>query len=166
MNIELTWYGHSTLGLKTGSHTLLVDPFFSGNPAASTTADQVSADFILVTHGHGDHVGDTVAIAKRTGALVIANFEICNWLSSQGRGQNPRAAPGRRLPASLWLPQADPCRARLGHAGRQLRRQPLRLSADHPGRQEDLPGRRYRPVWRYAPARRGRHRPGGPADRR
>jgi L-ascorbate metabolism protein UlaG (beta-lactamase superfamily) len=84
MNTELTWYGHSTLGLKTGSHTLLVDPFFTGNPAASTAADQVSSDFILVTHGHGDHVGDCVAIAKRTAALVIANFEICNWLNGKG----------------------------------------------------------------------------------
>ena len=84
MSIQLTWYGHSALGLKTGGAMLLVDPFFSGNPAASTTADQVSADYILVTHGHGDHVGDTVAIAKRTGAMVIANFEICNWLEHQG----------------------------------------------------------------------------------
>jgi L-ascorbate metabolism protein UlaG (beta-lactamase superfamily) len=84
MSIELTWYGHSTLGLKTGGFSLLVDPFFTGNPAASTSADTVKADFILVTHGHGDHVGDTVAIAKRTGAAVIANFEICNWLSGKG----------------------------------------------------------------------------------
>lgn len=84
MTNTLTWFGHATLGLETGGHQLLIDPFFSGNPAAPITAEQVMADFILVTHGHGDHVGDTVSIAKRTGATVIANFEICNWLGKQG----------------------------------------------------------------------------------
>jgi L-ascorbate metabolism protein UlaG (beta-lactamase superfamily) len=84
MSLTLTWYGHATLGLKIGDYDVLVDPFFSGNPAASTTADKVKAQFILVSHGHGDHVGDTVAIAKRTGALVISNFEICNWLAAKG----------------------------------------------------------------------------------
>jgi L-ascorbate metabolism protein UlaG (beta-lactamase superfamily) len=84
MSVTITWYGHATLGLNTGEYRILIDPFFSGNPAASTSADQVSADFILVTHGHGDHIGDTVAIAKRTGALVISNFEIASWLSKQG----------------------------------------------------------------------------------
>lgn len=81
---KLTWFGHATLGLETGGSRLLIDPFFSGNPAASIRAEQAAADFILVTHGHGDHVGDTVAIARRTGAMVIANFEICNWLAKQG----------------------------------------------------------------------------------
>ncbi len=80
----LTWYGHATLGLETGGQHILVDPFFSGNPSATISPDKVKADFILVTHGHGDHVGDTVAIAKRTGALVISNFEIATWLGNQG----------------------------------------------------------------------------------
>lgn len=84
MAVRLTWYGHATLGLEVDGYNILVDPFFTGNPAASTTADAVDADFILVSHGHGDHVGDTVGIAKRTGALVIANFEIVNWLQGQG----------------------------------------------------------------------------------
>ena len=84
MTVKLTWYGHATLGLEVDGYKILVDPFFTGNPAASTTANAVEADFILVSHGHGDHVGDTVAIAKRTGALVIANFEITNWLQQQG----------------------------------------------------------------------------------
>mgnify|MGYP000566118632 CR=1 FL=1 len=81
---KLTWYGHATLGLETGGKHILIDPFFSGNPSAPVSADKVQADYILVTHGHGDHVGDTVAIAKRTGATVISNFEICNWLNRQG----------------------------------------------------------------------------------
>ncbi len=81
---KLTWYGHATLGLETGGKHILIDPFFSGNPSAPVSANSVQADYILVTHGHGDHVGDTVAIAKRTGATVISNFEICNWLNGQG----------------------------------------------------------------------------------
>jgi L-ascorbate metabolism protein UlaG (beta-lactamase superfamily) len=80
----LTWYRHAALGLVTGGKKLLIDPYFSGNPAASTTADKVTANFILVTHGHGDHLGDTVAIAKRTGATVISNAEIAIWLGKQG----------------------------------------------------------------------------------
>ena len=84
MSDKLTWYGHSALCLETGGKRLLVDPFFHGNPAATITADEVQADYILLTPGHGDHVGDTVSIARRTGALVIANAEICSWLSRQG----------------------------------------------------------------------------------
>ncbi len=84
MSIKLTWYGHAAFGLEIGAHKLLIDPFFSDNPTATVTADTVPADFVLVSHGHGDHVGDTVAIAKRTGATVISNFEITNWLAAQG----------------------------------------------------------------------------------
>lgn len=84
MSLTITWYGHSALGLETGGYKILVDPFFSGNPAAAIKADQAAADFILVTHGHGDHVGDTVAIAQRTGATAISNFEIASWLEKKG----------------------------------------------------------------------------------
>ena len=84
MAIQVTWFGHAALQIETGGKRILVDPFFTDNPAASTTANAVAADAILVTHGHGDHVGDTVDIAKRTGALVIANFEITEWFSGKG----------------------------------------------------------------------------------
>jgi L-ascorbate metabolism protein UlaG (beta-lactamase superfamily) len=84
MTFKYTWYGHGTSGLETGGFKILVDPFLSGNPAASISAKVVQADFILVSHGHGDHVGDAVAVAKRTGAKAIANFEIANWLAGQG----------------------------------------------------------------------------------
>jgi L-ascorbate metabolism protein UlaG (beta-lactamase superfamily) len=84
MAIKLTWYGHATFGLSIGNSQILVDPFLTGNSLAPVSADEVEADYILVTHGHGDHVGDTVAIAQRTGALVISCFEICNWLQAQG----------------------------------------------------------------------------------
>ena len=85
MSTKITWYGHATIGVETSDgYKILIDPFFSGNPAASTTADKVDADFIVVSHGHGDHVGDALEIAKRTGALIISNYEITNWLTAQG----------------------------------------------------------------------------------
>jgi L-ascorbate metabolism protein UlaG (beta-lactamase superfamily) len=84
MSIKITWFGHAALGLEVGGYRILVDPYFTGNPAAPTTAQDLTADYILVTHGHGDHVGDTVAIAKRTGAMVISNFEITEWMGKQG----------------------------------------------------------------------------------
>jgi len=84
MSITLTWLGHAAMALEAGGKHLLVDPFLTGNPAASTTADKLPADFILISHGHSDHVGDAVAIARRTGATIISNFEIASWFTNQG----------------------------------------------------------------------------------
>lgn len=84
MGFEYTWYGHGTQGLVVSGFNILLDPYFTDNPSASTSADQVAADFILVSHGHGDHIADAADVAKRTGALVISNFEIANWLEDQG----------------------------------------------------------------------------------
>jgi len=82
--IKVTWYGHACFSIKTNGTQLLIDPFLTGNPLAPVQADSVEADYILVSHGHGDHVGDAVEIAKRTGATVISNFEIHNWFVAQG----------------------------------------------------------------------------------
>ena len=84
MATTVTWLGHGCFEIQTGGKSVLIDPFFSGNPAAARKADEVSPDCIIVSHGHGDHVGDTVEIAKRTGALVISNYEISLWLEKQG----------------------------------------------------------------------------------
>jgi L-ascorbate metabolism protein UlaG (beta-lactamase superfamily) len=84
MSVRLTWYSHACVLVETSQARILVDPFLTGNPLAPITADQVSADVILVSHGHGDHVGDTLDIARRTGAMVISNFEIANWFKGQG----------------------------------------------------------------------------------
>jgi L-ascorbate metabolism protein UlaG (beta-lactamase superfamily) len=84
MTTKLTWYGHAALGLETGGYKIVVDPFLKGNPAASISPEAVEADFILISHGHGDHVGDSVAIAKRTGAMVISVNEIAVWFENQG----------------------------------------------------------------------------------
>ena len=85
MSIAITWHGHATFALDINGNKVVVDPFFAdNNPVAEATAADVEADFILQTHGHGDHIADTVALATRTGALVIGNFEICNWINGQG----------------------------------------------------------------------------------
>ena len=94
MSYKVTWYGHATLGLETGGFHVLVDPFFEGNPACTTPADSVLADYILVTHGHGDHIGDAVPIAKRTDATIISNFEIVNWLGGQDVKTHPQHLGG------------------------------------------------------------------------
>jgi L-ascorbate metabolism protein UlaG (beta-lactamase superfamily) len=82
--VKVTWYGHACIGIEVGPHRLLVDPFLTGNPLAAASPDALQPDFILISHGHGDHVGDGLEIARRTGALVISNFEICNWFQAQG----------------------------------------------------------------------------------
>jgi len=84
MTVKITWYGHACFLIETKGTKLLTDPFLTGNQLAPVRVDMVEADYILVSHGHGDHVGDGVAIAKRTGATVISNFEIQNWFVSQG----------------------------------------------------------------------------------
>lgn len=83
MTTIVTWYGHATIDLTINSYELVVDPYFTGNPTATLSASEVKADFILVSHGHGDHLGDAVDIARRTGAVIISNAEICSWLSSK-----------------------------------------------------------------------------------
>jgi L-ascorbate metabolism protein UlaG (beta-lactamase superfamily) len=72
------------MGLEVDEEKILVDPFLSECPTASTTPEEVDADFILISHGHGDHVGDSIKIAKRTKAMVISNFEISTWFQNQG----------------------------------------------------------------------------------
>ncbi|MEZ4669803.1 MAG: metal-dependent hydrolase [Anaerolineae bacterium] len=93
MTIKITWLGHSAFALDIDGHPVLIDPFLTGNPLAAAKADDLQAEIIFLSHAHGDHLGDTVSIAKRTGALVVSNFEICNWLNKQGventHAQNP-----------------------------------------------------------------------------
>jgi L-ascorbate metabolism protein UlaG (beta-lactamase superfamily) len=84
MTLKITWYGHACFFIETGKSKLLIDPFITGNPLSPVQADEVVADYIFVSHGHGDHLGDTLSIAKRTGATVISNFEIQNWIVNQG----------------------------------------------------------------------------------
>jgi L-ascorbate metabolism protein UlaG (beta-lactamase superfamily) len=84
MSVKLTWLGHSAFALDIDGHPVVIDPFLTGNPLAAAAPEEIAAETILLSHGHGDHVGDTVSIAQRTGASVITNFEIANWLQAKG----------------------------------------------------------------------------------
>jgi L-ascorbate metabolism protein UlaG (beta-lactamase superfamily) len=82
--VEIRYLGHAAFALEHGGKTILIDPFLTGNPKAAAKADEVAADAIFLTHGHGDHLGDTVAIAKRTGAPVVAIVELAGEIGEEG----------------------------------------------------------------------------------
>ena len=83
--MKVTYYGHACFGVEIGGKKLLFDPFISGNDLAKEIdINSIEADFILVSHGHQDHILDAAAIAKRTGATVISNYEVVSWLLKQG----------------------------------------------------------------------------------
>jgi L-ascorbate metabolism protein UlaG (beta-lactamase superfamily) len=82
--MQIRFLGHAAFELSDGGTSVLIDPFLTGNPKAAVSADELSPDAILLTHGHADHIGDTVAIAKRTGADVVAIVEIANELGEEG----------------------------------------------------------------------------------
>lgn len=84
MSFTFTWFGHGTQGYIIGKYKIIVDPFFTGNPAASSSVDVIEADFILVSHGHEDHMKDVEKLAKATRALVIANYEIADHFEKKG----------------------------------------------------------------------------------
>src|SRR3954447_9421247 len=84
MAVDIRFLGQSCFELSAGGTTVLTDPFLTGNPKAAASADEVSPNVILLTHGHADHLGDTVDIAKRTGATVVAIVELANELGGAG----------------------------------------------------------------------------------
>jgi L-ascorbate metabolism protein UlaG (beta-lactamase superfamily) len=84
MTVTITYHGHACFSIQTDQANLLIDPFLSGNAMADVKPDEVNPDYILVSHAHGDHLGDALPIARRTGALVISNYEICNYLTARG----------------------------------------------------------------------------------
>jgi L-ascorbate metabolism protein UlaG (beta-lactamase superfamily) len=92
---KLTFHGHATFSIETdeGTH-LVIDPFFVDNPGFEGSLDDIQADFILLTHGHQDHVADAIPLAERTGATFIASFEIASYLESRGFTASPQHIGG------------------------------------------------------------------------
>jgi len=85
--IEITYHSHACFTVAVGDvdgTRLVIDPYLSGNPLADIRPEDVEVDYVLISHGHDDHLGDGVEIARRTGATVISNHEICRWLGEQG----------------------------------------------------------------------------------
>lgn len=84
--MKLTWYGHSAFRVEAGGARILIDPFLTGNPAWQGGWEKPAEGIthVLLTHGHSDHIGDAAAIQKKTGAMLVANFEVCMYLVGQG----------------------------------------------------------------------------------
>jgi len=93
---KLTYLSHSAWLIETGNFTIAIDPFLEGNPMAKTKPEDIKADFIIVTHAHGDHLGDSVPMAKASGGTVISNFEIANYCGEQGVNAHPLHIGGSR----------------------------------------------------------------------
>jgi L-ascorbate metabolism protein UlaG (beta-lactamase superfamily) len=89
MIMKVTYHGHSVVKIETNGKTIFIDPFITGNGATDLKLEDVKADVILLTHGHGDHVGDTVELAKKNNALVVAPFELATYLGWQGVNTHP-----------------------------------------------------------------------------
>jgi L-ascorbate metabolism protein UlaG (beta-lactamase superfamily) len=94
MGLTYTFHGHACFTLEADGATLLFDPFLTGNPSAQVTPDDLAADFILLSHGHFDHLPDAAAIAQRTGATVIGTFEVASWIGGQGVASVHGMQPG------------------------------------------------------------------------
>jgi L-ascorbate metabolism protein UlaG (beta-lactamase superfamily) len=83
--MKLTFYGHATFSIEAGGKTFLFDPFFTGNPSAKgIDIDAIKADYLFITHGHGDHTADLVSMAGKTGALCVGAAEVVRWLGKNG----------------------------------------------------------------------------------
>ncbi len=104
MAINMTFLGHAGFLLDDGNHVVAIDPFQTGNPIAKHKPDDIRCQHVVLTHGHSDHIGDTVAIAKSNDATVFAVFEIANYLAGQGVKKVEPANPGGRVNADFgWV---------------------------------------------------------------
>ena len=103
MGISITFLGHAGFLLSDGTHTVAIDPFLTGNPVATMKPDEVKCQSVVLTHGHADHLGDTVAIAKANDATVFGAFEIVEYMGEQEIKGEP-GNPGGKITADFgWV---------------------------------------------------------------
>ncbi len=121
--MKITWFGHSAFALEFAGKKVLIDPFLNGNPSfegQDFAAAAAGTTHIVLTHGHGDHVGDTIAIARETGAMVIAAYDLCMWLERQGLEKYDPAGTGGTVSHdgfTLTLVQAHHSSTHIDEAG-------------------------------------------------
>lgn len=87
--LKLTYLSHSAWLIQNDKYSVAIDPFLEGNPTAPMKPADLKADYIIVTHAHGDHIGDAIPIAKASGGMIISNFEIANYCTAQGAQAHP-----------------------------------------------------------------------------
>ena len=171
MATELTWLGHASFRVDTpGGKRIYVDPFLNGNPSCpESELEPERCDAILLTHGHGDHLGDTVAIHQRFGCPVVALIELRGWLSSNGVEANPRHGPnkGGTVPLDGVKVTLTDANHSSSVSGRDVCRRAGRARRRARGRVQALLRRRHERLRRHVahrPYLRARRR--GPPDRR
>lgn len=82
--MKVTYLGHSCILVDTGKHRLIIDPFLTGNPSAAVAADDIQVDYVLLTHGHSDHIADAESIARRNNAPILAIVELADYFAGTG----------------------------------------------------------------------------------
>ncbi|HGE5782391.1 TPA: metal-dependent hydrolase [Bacillus pseudomycoides] len=95
--MKISYHGHSVVKIEANGKVILIDPFLTGNPKTDLKAEDVKVDAIILSHGHGDHVGDTVALAKKNNAVVVAPFELATFLGWQGVNTHPMHIGGSHV---------------------------------------------------------------------
>lgn len=103
MSITLTFLGHAGVLLEDGKHAVAMDPFLTGNPLARQRPSDLRCSHIVLTHGHSDHLGDTVAIAKANRATVFGSYELAEYLGEQGIATEPANPGGKVATAFGWV---------------------------------------------------------------
>jgi L-ascorbate metabolism protein UlaG (beta-lactamase superfamily) len=107
---KLIYHGHATCSLDTDDGTrLVIDPFFGDNPACTLSVEDVEADYILITHGHFDHIADAIYLAERTGATIIVTYEVATFMEGKGMTASPQHIGGG---VALRIREDDPGPAR------------------------------------------------------
>jgi L-ascorbate metabolism protein UlaG (beta-lactamase superfamily) len=92
--MKIIYHGHSFVQLEIPEHSILIDPFITGNPTAITKVDDLKCDYIILTHGHGDHISDALKLAKKNNAMIIASFEIANFAGAHDVSNHPLGIGG------------------------------------------------------------------------